>query len=161
MKDIMAMAQQAKPCIPAHYELSLKKVGAPFSYDNEYGEGHYELSIGDPILEGTRKEHWSPTWPKIVKKYLTLDGEKVEPEQLPFDVWVRVQTHPDREVRKNALVWALPAKAVSEQPFTVGELAFDPNVDMVCIGGDETGPNFEWGVWPVKAEIFEDTYEAL
>ena len=55
----------------------------------------------------------------------------------------------------------IPAELVSDVPFTVGRLVIDPKVDVLCMGGDESGPNLDWGAWPVKRDIFFDTYECL
>ena len=159
VKDIPVA--QAKAFIPAHYSIRLMKVSAPHAYDNEYGEGHYELNAGDAKLEGTRGEHWSPAWKKIVAKYLLADGSAINPDDLACDAWIDIQTNPDREVRKNSITWAIPAELVSDVPFKVGDLIIDPAVDMLCMGGDETGPNLDWGCWPVKKDIFADTYETL
>lgn len=161
MKNIASLSVQAKGFIPKHYFLKVMKVSAEHSYDNEYGEGHYDLSAGDAKLEGTRGEHWSPAWKKIVSKYLLENGNTIDPDALPFDTWVTIQTNPDREIRKKNIVWMLPADAVSAEPFTLCGLNFDPAVDVVCMGGDESGPNLDWGCWPIKKVIFEDTYEAL
>ena len=163
MKDIIrANLSKATPYISRHYIIELMKVSCPHIYDNEYGEGHYELAVGDPKLQGTRGEHWSPKWPKIVKKYLLENGDSIDPEAIPEDVWVKIQTNPDREIRrKNSLTWAIPAELVSEQPFEIDGLIIDPAVDMICMGGDENAPTLEWGVWPVKKDIFADTYELL
>ena len=152
---------QAQAFIPQHYFIKLRKVSAPHSYDNEYGEGHYELQAGDAKLEGTRGEHWSPAWKKIVQKYLLADGSTVAPEDVPCDVWVDIQTHPDREVRRKSITWMLPAELVSEAPFEIGGLTIDPAVDVLCMGGDENAPNLDWGCWPVKKDIFKETYELL
>ena len=43
----------AKAYVPKHYTLRLKKVSAPYSYDNEYGETHYDLPTGGAIIKGT------------------------------------------------------------------------------------------------------------
>lgn len=162
MNTIATNLNNAQAYISRHYTLKLMKVSAPHAYDNEYGEGHYELSAGDPKLEGTRGEHWSPKWPKIIKKYLLESGESINPEALPEDIWITIQTNPDREIRRgNSLTWAIDAALIASQPFQIGELTFDPALDMICMGGDENAPTLDWGVWPVKKEIFADTYEKL
>ena len=162
MDKIAIQLNNAQAYISRHYTLKLMKVSAPHSYDNEYGEGHYDLSAGEPKLEGTRGEHWSPQWAKIVKKYLLENGESINPETVPENTWITIQTNPDKEIRKgNSLTWAIPADLISDQPFKVGKLTIDPAVDMLCMGGDENSPNLEWGVWPVKKDIFADTYEVL
>ena len=152
---------KAQAFIPAHYPLHLMKVSAPNAYDNEYGEGHYELNAGDAKLEGTRGEHWSPAWKNIVAKYLLEDGSAINPDELPYDEWILIQTNPDREERKKNIIWMIPAELVSEETFMVGKLVIDPKVDVLCMGGDETGPNLDWGAWPVKKDIFANTYENL
>ena len=89
---------------------------------------------------------------------LSFAMSKVEAD----NVWITIQTNPDREIRKgNSLTWAIPADLISDHPFQVGELTIDPAVDMLCMGGDENSPTLEWGVWPVKKDIFADTYELL
>lgn len=160
--DVNALkVEKAKLYIPSWYFIRLFKVSTAHEYDNEYGEGHYELSSGAPKLEGTRGEHWSPEWRKIVAKYLLEDGSTIIPEELPYDEYVSIQTNPDREVRKKNMVWAIPAELISEEKFMIGGLVIDPELDMLCMGGDETGPNLDWGAWPVKKDIFADTYEEL
>ena len=162
MEKIKGLVNNAQAFIPAHYRIKLTKVSAPHSYDNEYGEGHYDLWAGDPKLEGTRFEHWSPTWKKIVQKYELVSGEKINPETIPEDVWTEIQTPPEREKRCGNITWALdPVLVSSKDPFQVNGLTIDPAVDMLCMAGDEDGPNLEWGCWPVKREIFADTYESL
>lgn len=147
--------------IPAHYFIRLMKVSVPHAYDNEYGEGHYELNAGDAKLEGTRGEHWSPAWKEIVAKYLHEDGTAIKPEEVPCDVWILIQTNPDREERKKNVTWMMPAELVSDLPFKVDGLVIDPKVDVLCMGGDESGPALDWGAWPVKKDIFADIYERL
>lgn len=161
MNTITAKVNQAKAFIPQHYFLKVMKVSAPHSYDNEYGEGHYDLNAGDAKLEGTRGEHWSPAWKKIVSKYLLADESAINPDELPCDEWISIQTHPDRDVRKKSITWMIPAEDISTTPFEVSGLIINPAVDVLCMGGDETGPNLDWGCWPVKKDIFGDTYEAL
>lgn len=166
MNTIINKLDTAKAHISKHYNLKLMKVSKPETYSNEYGEGTYNLARGGAKLEGTRQEHWSPAWAKILKKYLLADGSNIDPEKLPFDMWIDIQTNPDREIRKaKTLVWVIPAETISETPFEVPSgkdtLKIDPAVDVVCIGGDETGPNLDWGIWPVKKEIFQDTYEEV
>lgn len=163
--DIMNRIQEnigeAKAYIPAHYFIKLLKVAKAEAYDNEYGEGHYELEKGEPKLEGTRGEHWSPKWPKITKKYLLSDGSPMDPEKLPEGEYISIQTNPDREERKKSVTWVIDPALISIRPFQVGDLTIDPLRDMLCMGGDEKAPTTEWGVWPVKKEIFADTYELL
>lgn len=161
MNKIAANLGQARAYIPQHYCLKVMKVSGAHSYDNEYGEGHYDLSAGDPKLEGTRGEHWSPAWKKIVAKYLCENGDAINPEELPYDTWVVIQTNPNRSVREKSITWMIPAEEVSEVPFEAEGLFINPEVDVLCIGGDENGPNLDWGCWPVKKEIFVDTYEEL
>ena len=154
-------ALEVKAFMPSHYMLKVMKVSEPHSYDNEYGEGHYNLQAGDAKLEGTRGEHWSPAWKKIVGKYLLANGEVIDPENLPSGTWIDIQTNPDAGERRKSVTWAMDASLVSEEPFEVKGLIIDPAVDVLCMGGDENEPTLEWGVWPVKKEIFADTYEVL
>lgn len=150
-----------KAFMPSLYSLKLKKVGKPESYDNEYGEGHYELNCGDPKLEGTCGEHWSPKWEKICKKYLLLNGEPIIPEKLPEGEWTVIKTNPDPAERRKNITWAVDAVIVSDDKFEIDGLTFDPAVDILCMGGNETAPNPEWGCWQVKKSIFVNTYETL
>lgn len=159
VRDLKAL--EAKAFIPKHYKLKVIKTSVPCSYDNEYGEGHYDLQPGDPKLEGTRGEHWSPKWEKISKKYLFLNGEKVTPEGCPYDQYVDIQTHPDIAERRKSVIWAVDSSLISREPFEINGLLINPAVDMLCMGGDENEPNLDWGAWPVKREIFADTYELL
>lgn len=163
MKKIMQLVNSGaiSAYIPAFYQLRLIKVGEAQEYDNEYGEGHYKLSPGDPKLEGTRGEHWSPEWKKILKKYQMPNGAGIDSEKIPVDQWITIQTHPEREKRRGSITWAVDASLVSTEPFKVGKLTIDPAVDMLCMGGDEIHPNPEGGCWPVKKDIFQDTYEPL
>lgn len=156
-----AFEMKAKPFIPKHYFLKLMKVSLPTSYDNEYGECHYDLEFGSPVLEGTRKEHWSPRWEQIVSKYLLEDGSTIIPEDLPFDTWVSIQTNPDIEVRKKSVTWMVPPLFVAKSSFEINGLIINPSMDLLCCGGDETAPNLDWGCWPVKIEVFSDTYAPL
>ena len=163
MEKIREMVEggKAKAFMPSHYNLKLMKVAEAHDYANEFGEGEYHLEAGEPKLEGTRGEHWSPEWKKILKKYLMEDGTSIVPDALPAGVYVTIQTNPDPAERRKSVTWAMDAYVISEQPFVVGKLTIDPNVDMLCMGGDEQGPNLEWGCWPVKKVIFQDTYEPL
>ena len=152
---------ELKVFIPSHYTLKLFKVTEPTSYDNEYGEGHYDLVPGDPILEGTKGEHWSPKWIKIVKKYLLESGLPIDSNSFPSGKWVIIQTNPDKTERRKNVTWAIDANKISTKPFKVDGLTIDPMQDVLCIGGTEDAPNAAWGIWPVKKEIFADTYEPL
>ena len=146
---------------PSHYLLKVLKTSTAIEYDNEFGEGHYNLEAGDPILEGTRMEHWSPVWDKITKKYLYCNGDTIDPEELPFDRWVWIQTSPDEGERSKNITWAMNPHLISDEPFEINGLVIDPSVDMLCMGGDANSPTTEWGFWPVKVDIFKDTYELL
>lgn len=160
MEDIReSVEMKAKPFIPKHYSIKVQKVSLPTSYDNEFGEGHYDLDPASPVLEGTRGEHWSPEWRKIVSKYLMEDGSTIIPEKLPFDTWVSIQTNPDIEVRKKSITWMVPPLFVARSSFKINGLIIDPSKDFLCCGGDETAPNLDWGCWPVKIGVFSDTYE--
>ena len=159
VKDIKAL--EARAFMPSHYTLKVLKTSVPCSYDNEYEEGHYDLQPGDAKLEGTRGEHWSLNWENISKRYLFLDGKPVNPEECPYDQYVDIQTHPDHDERRKSVIWVVDASLVSREPFEINGLVIDPAVDMLCMGGDENEPNLDWGVWPVKREIFADTYELL
>lgn len=157
--ELETIATQATPFFPSHYALKILKVSVPHSYDNEYGEGHYDLKPGEAKLEGTRGEHWSPVWKKIIAKYLLADGTTINPDDLPSDEWVPIQTNPDENERRKNITWMIDASLISDQPFEVNGLIIDPTVDVLCMGGDETAPNLDWGCWPVKKDIFADTYE--
>lgn len=159
--ELAKIAAQAKAYFPAHYFLKVLKVSQPHSYDNEYGEGHYDLEAGKAKLEGTRGEHWSPEWKKIIAKYLLADGSTINPEDLPYDEWVSIQTNPDEEERRKNITWMVDASIISDQPFVVNGLVINPAVDVLCMSGDETAPNLDWGCWPVKKDIFADTYESF
>ena len=162
MDRIAEKLETAVAYMPAHYNIMLMKVSKPFSYSNEYGEGSYDLQPGDPILEGTRGEHWSPSWKKICKKYLRMDGSNIDPESLPSDTWIIIQTNPDQSERRKSITWAIDPKEISDEIFEVeGGLMINPEIDMLCMGGDEEAPTLEWGCWPVKVNIFIDTYELV
>ena len=151
--------KEGKAYIPAHYKLKLMKVQAPETYSNEYGEGDYELSAGDPKLEGTRGEHWSPKWKQIVSKYQTINGGTIIPEELPAGIYVDIMTPVERTDREGSVTWAMDATYVSDKPFEVRELTIDPAVDMLCCSDNGGKPDLTWGCWPVKKEIFVNTYE--
>ncbi len=151
----------ARAFIPRHYTLKVLKTSVPCSYENEYGEGHYDLQPGDPKLEGTRGEHWSINWENISKRYLFLDGKPVTPEGCPYDQYVDIQTHPDPDERRKSVTWAVDSSLISREPFEIDGVVIEPSVDMLCMGGDKNEPNLDEGVWPVKREIFADTYELL
>lgn len=163
MEKIRKMVEEGmvRAYMPSHYCLRLMKVAEVHDYTNEFGEGEYHLNPGDPKLEGTRGEHWSPAWKKILSKYLLEDGSSIVPENLPGGTYITIQTNPDPSERRKSVTWAMDARLISDQPFVVGELTIDPNVDMLCMGGDEQAPNLEWGCWPVKKVIFQDTYETI
>ena len=55
----------------------------------------------------------------------------------------------------------IDANKISTKPFKVDGLTIDPMQDVLCIGGTEDAPNTAWGIWPVKKEIFANTYEPL
>ena len=150
---------QGKAFIPSHYQLKVIKVSEPEQYSNEYGEGNYNLNAGDAKLEGTRGEHWSPVWKKIVSKYQTLDGNTIVPDELPSGQYVDIMTPVERSVREKSVIWAIDAALVADDSFAVGDLTIDPAVDMLCCSDNNGAPDFTWGCWPVKKEIFEDTYE--
>ena len=157
----------AKAYVPKHYALRLKKVSAPYSYDNEYGETHYDLPTGGAIIKGTRGEHWSPHWTYIIKKYLLADGSVIVPEALPVDVWIDIQTKPEAHERRKNVTWMIDPIVISSTPFKIGNLTIVPDVDMLCMNGDDKSPTTKWGFWPVKKHIawgndnIPATYEAL
>ena len=150
----------AQAYIPAHYTIKVTKVADFQVYDNEYGEGHYEIIPGQPKLEGTRGEHWSPSWGMIVKKFeMSPSGEQIDPERIPKDEWVEIQTPIDRKKRSKNITWVIDPLLVSKDIFKVFGNKVDPGLDLLCMGGDEKNPSLEWGCWPKKRTIFADTYE--
>ena len=153
------MVNRGRAYIPSHYHLKLMKVAIPEKYENEFGEGEYMLVPGDPKLEGTRGEHWSPIWLKISKKYRLANGQPIGPDSIPFGVWIDIMTPESRIERENSVTWAIDAELVTDIPFKIGELTINPAVDMLCCGDENGKPNLEWGCWPVKKIIFVDTYE--
>ena len=151
--------KETKAYYPRHYQLKLWKTPAAESYDNELGEGHYDLSEGDPKLEGIIGEHWSPSWEKIVKKYQFTDGSTITPETVPSGKWISIQTPIDEKSRRaSGITWAMPAYIISDKPFKVNGLTIDPNTAMLCMADDGSLPNPKWGCWPVNKQVFFNTY---
>lgn len=151
--------KEAKAYYPRHYQLKLWKAPTAEKFENELGEGCYQITKGSPKLEGTIGEHWSPGWPQIIKKYQFIDGSTITPETVPSGKWIPIQTPVDEESRRaSSITWAMPAYIISDKPFEVNGRIINPNTAMLCMADNNGLPSPELGCWPVNKQVFFNTY---
>lgn len=162
---VSEIASEVQPFVPKIYTIGAMVADEPFEFDNEFGEGHYSVKPGDIILEGTRGEHWVVPDSKLVgPKAKYVFGE--EPTGADIDLkdiahghsldteFTHITTKPS-----TAITWAVftnePVDVVSPE----GDVLHAKAGYAICMGDNNGSPEPSWGCWPVKEEVFNDTYE--
>lgn len=140
-----------------------------FEFDNELGEGHYYCEPGDIVLEGTKGEHWVVPASKVIgdKAKYVIDGKEIDISQIAKGHSLDVDFTKVTTKESNAITWAVQVhennvgvvSPEGHQLIVNSEGVSHGDGDFICCADDGGKPNFEWGVWPVNGEVFENTYK--
>lgn len=157
-----------KPYCHRMYSVGAMMADEAFGFDNEFGEGHYDVKPGDIILEGTKREHWVVPESRLVgdKAKYEIDGNPISLSQIAKGhsldtVFTRIATK-----RSDAVTWAAQVKEKDVTVFSPEGYELHANRsgyahgggDFICCSDNNGKPSFEWGCWPVNGEVFESTY---
>lgn len=111
------------------------------------------------VVTGKKGEQW-PIRQKDLKKYLNIDGTRINPDEMPLCEPVQVQTdtsgpHILAYIATEREEFPAPASWQMEEPLVAmpgDAVAFTMNSDGTPNAGDK---------YRIEAEVFADTYEAV
>ncbi len=160
-----------EPYVAKLYSIGAMVADAPFTFDNEFGEGTYEVKPGDIILEGTCGEHWVAPVSKLVgeKAKYEIDGKAIDLADIARGHSLDTEFTKIDTKESTAITWAFRVpREYSDIELSDGNghtlianaSGYNHGYgDYICCCDNGGKPTLEWGSWPVNGNVFPKTYE--